>query len=89
MANKVQLNFTTEQVMKAQMGSIGIALLFKIESNDIQQMHFSMFIIYIYKHSYMFRPLWAIFRELYTVEYDLVVKQYVVNIKLYVVRVLS
>jgi hypothetical protein len=40
----------------------------------------------IYKHSYMFRPLWAIFRELYRVEYDLVVKQYAVNIKQYVVK---
>jgi hypothetical protein len=47
------------------------------------------YVYYIYKHSYMFRPLWAIFRELYTVEYDLVVKQYAVNIKQYVVEVVS
>ena len=49
----------------------------------------SVCLLYIYKHSYMFRPVWAIFRELYTVEYDLVVKQYAVNIKQYVVRVVS
>jgi hypothetical protein len=53
-----------------------VHFFYKIENNDIQQMHFSMFIIY----SYMFRPLWAIFRELYTVEYDPVVKQYVVRV---------
>ena len=55
----------------------------KIDNNNIQQMHFSMF-IYIYKHSCMFRPVWAIFRE-----YDLVLKQHAVNIKQYLVEVVS
>jgi hypothetical protein len=67
---------------------------FKIENNDIQQMHFSMFIIYTntptcFGPSELFRPLWTIFRELHTVECDLAVKQYAVNIKQFVGKVVS
>ena len=39
---------------------------FKNVNNNLQQMHFLVYLLCIHQYSYMFRPVRAIFRELYS-----------------------
>jgi hypothetical protein len=50
-------------------------------NNNLQINALSVYLLYIYRYSYMFRPDRAIFRELYTVKCDLILKQYAVDIQ--------
>jgi hypothetical protein len=49
-------------------------------NNNLPTNALSVYLLYIHKYSYMFRPDRAVFRELYTVKLDLVLKQYAVFI---------